>query len=151
MKSKEKCPSADSNLSYGERKISFLNDYLTISKCLNTKASHISLSEILNLLNQRQDIIRKINNLDAQGWEIAVDNWNLGNSSADESLSIRQRMKEIVREIEYLDNQLRGKFISWREEVKKELMANQLAFKTIHTYAQAFTYQGTPRFLDMWE
>lgn len=151
MKSKEKCPSADSNLSYRERKISFLNDYLTISKCLNAKASHISLSEILNLLNQRQDIIRKINNLDAQGWEIAVDNWHLGNSSADESLSIRQRMKKIVREIEYLDNQLREKFISWREEVKKELMANQLAFKTIHTYAQAFTYQGTPRFLDMCE
>lgn len=151
MKSKGTPLFPDPNLSYGERKISFLNEYLTISKCLNAKASHISLSEILNLLNQRQEIIRKINNIDAQGWEIAVDNRNLGNSSADESLSIPERMKEIVREIEYLDSQLREKFISWREEVKKQLMANQLAFKTIHTYAQAFTYQGTPRFLDMCE
>lgn len=149
MKSNEKCPFADSNLSYGEKKLGFLNDYLAISKCLNAKSSLNGLSEILNFLNQRQEIIREITNLDAQDWEIGVYKGNLGNTSTDKSSSIPQMIKEIVREIEYLDNQLRQKFISWREEVKKELMANQLAFKTIHTYAQTFSHQVTPRFLDL--
>lgn len=149
MKLKEKSPFADPNLSYWEEKISLLTDYLNMSKCLNTKASLNNFPEIINLLNQRQEIIKKVNNLDAQGREMGVAKKNLGNISVGKSLFIAQKTNEILREIEYLDNELRGKFRSWREEVKKELMANQLVFKTIHTYAQTFSQQITPRFLDM--
>lgn len=149
MKSLEKSLFAKANLKLWGEKIDFLDNYLTVTKSLTTKSSLDDLPEILTLLNQRQEIIRAISSLDKQGRGKPGNIMGGENIRESASLSILQRLKKILGEIEYLDNKLKEKFIAWKEEIKKELRANQLTSKTLHAYAQTFAYQFTPRFLDL--
>lgn len=141
--------SAEANLKFWEEKIGSLTNYLETTKSLNNKSSLNDLPEIFILLNQRQEIIKGIDNLDNQGWKTTGEGSELGDANGGEPLSIPQRIEKILREIKYLDNQLKEKFISWQEEIKKELIANQLNFRMLHTYRQTFTHQVNPRFLDL--
>lgn len=144
---KKKDSSAIPNLSYWNEKIHLLTTYLAITKSLNSRSSLNDLPEISKLLDQRQEIIKNINSLNSLKLE-KISEENNGANVEENFLSHPPQIKKILLEIEVLDKQLSEKFTVWREEVKKELMANQLAFRTIHTYAQTFAGHPAPRFLD---
>lgn len=146
---KKKDSSAIPNLNYWDEKIDLLTTYLAITESLNSRLSLNDLPEIFKLLNQRQEIIKNINNLNNLKLENPSEENNSGKVVEEKFLSTLPEIKKILLDIEAFDKQLSEKFNTWREEVKKELMANQLAFKTIHTYAQTFSHQNEPRFLDL--
>ncbi|MGB9697813.1 MAG: hypothetical protein ACPL5I_00380 [Thermodesulfobacteriota bacterium] len=146
MELQEKKSFAESNLKYWEEKKDLLTNYLALTKTLYSESSPYNLPEIFKLLNQRQKIMSEIEILDNLLTKIKK-NRNLVEDPEKRFLS--ENIKNILSEIQYLDNQLSQKFVSWREDVRKELMANQLTLKTLHTYAQTFTSPVTPRFLDL--
>ncbi len=146
MKFERKDSLIDADVKFTE-KIGYLSNYLAMAKSLNAVSSLDHLPEIFKLLAQREGIIKEIDSLGNLSAKNLPDNGR--NPSREESLAIHQRLKEILSEIEFLDNQVRQKFISWREELKKELMTHQLTFKTLHTYARTIAHQVEPRFLDL--
>lgn len=135
---------------YGEKRLNFLANYLAVTKNLSARSSPNDLTEILKLLNQRQKIINDLSSLDRLREELLGDKNKIADAQKEKYLSISLKIKEILSEIEYLDKQLIQKFISWRDGLKEELIANQLNLKTLHTYAQSFKrQQASPRFLDL--
>ncbi len=128
-------------------KIGCLNNYLAMTKSLNALSSLDHLPEIFKLLEQREEIIKEIDRLDSLSAQNLLNNGEDPNREG--SLATHQRLTEILSEIEFLDNQVQQKLIAWREELRKELMANQLTFKTLHTYARTIAHQVEPRFLDL--
>jgi len=135
---------------YGEKRLNFLTNYLAITKVLSAKSASNDLSEIFKLLNQRQKIINDLSSLDSLRGKLSGDRNKISDAQKEKILTIFLKIKEILSEIEYLDKQLIQKFISWRDGLKEELIANQLNLKTLHTYAQSFKHQhASPRFLDL--
>jgi hypothetical protein len=133
------------------KKVKILQKFLQVTDSLYHTLAVRDMTEVGRVLEQRQDLIHSIDEIDIKIIELQFENSpggkNLSNPVKDPLRSIREEVKDLLRQVADLDKKSLGQAEFLRDEILKEWSAARQGWIAARQYAQRGGFQ--PRFMDL--